>query len=64
MGIKLTDQNFCPYSKEYVKEYIVDTDADFANLPADACTGSTAVSLASGTVKVVNTAGEWVTFGG
>lgn len=64
MAIKQIDENFCPYRKAYVKEYICDTDADFANLPSDACTGSTAVSLASGTIKIVNTAGEWVTFGG
>lgn len=64
MAVKLMDQNFCPYAKGFKCDYICDTDADFANLPADACTGSTAVSLASGTVKVVNTAGEWVTFGG
>ena len=45
------------------REYICDTDADFANLP-EACTGSTAVSLESGKVMVVNTSGEWVAFGG
>ena len=44
------------------KEYICDTDADFANLP-EACTGSMAVSLESGKVYVVNTQGEWVEFG-
>lgn len=33
MAIKQIDENFCPYRKAYVKEYICDTDADFANLP-------------------------------
>lgn len=44
------------------KEYICDTDADFANLP-EACTGSTAVSLESGKVYVVSTFGNWIPFG-
>jgi len=63
MAIKLIDQEYCPYSKETKSEFICDTDADFANLPT-ACTGSTAVSIESGTVKIVNTSGVWVTFGG
>lgn len=44
------------------KEYICDTDADFANLP-EACTGSSAVSLESGKVYVVSTFGNWIPFG-
>ena len=63
MAIKLIDQEFCSYSREMKSEYICDTDADFATLPK-ACTGSTAVSIESGTVKIVNTSGVWVTFGG
>lgn len=63
MGIKLTDREYCPYSEEERCEFICDTDADFENLPK-ACTGSTAVSIESGTIKVVNTEGNWVTFGG
>lgn len=63
MAIVVTNEIYCPYSKATRKEYLCDTDADFANLPV-ACVGSTAVSIESGTVKIVNTAGEWVTFGG
>lgn len=63
MAYKLIDKEYCPHIRGFKDEYICDTDADFANLP-EACTGSTAVSIESGTVKIVNTSGEWVTFGG
>lgn len=63
MAYKVIDETYCPYVGEKRKEFICDTDADFAKLPK-CCTGSTAVSIASGTVKIVNTQGEWVTFGG
>ena len=48
---------------DYYYEFVCDTDADFASLPKCG-TGSTAVSLESGKVKVVNASGEWVAFGG
>lgn len=63
MAIKLIDREFCPYSGQTKDEYICDTDADFASLPT-ACTGSTAVSIATGNVRIVNTSGNWVAFGG
>jgi hypothetical protein len=44
-------------------EYLCDTDADIANLP-ESCVGSTAVSIESGKVYIVNTEGKWVEFGG
>lgn len=53
---------YSAYCDDYVKEFVCDTDEDFATLPK-ACVGSTAVSLASGAVRVVNTTGEWVAFG-
>lgn len=46
------------------REYLVDTDADLENLPECPIPGSTAVSIASGKIKVVNTKGKWVDFGG
>lgn len=63
MAIKLINQEYCPYGKEVKKEYICDTDTDFYSLPK-CCTGSTAVSIATGNVRIVNTKGEWVAFGG
>lgn len=63
MAIKLISKNLVPYLDEDILEYIVDTDADLENLPTCTGTGSTAVSLASGKVMVVNTQGEWVAFG-
>ena len=63
MGYKLINTDYCPYNDDTRCEFICDTDADFADLP-EACVGSTAVSIASGSVKVVNTQGEWETFGG
>lgn len=62
MAIKLTNKEYCPFVDEYKSEFICDTDEDFANLPK-CCTGSTAVSLQSGKIRVVNTVGEWVPFG-
>jgi hypothetical protein len=53
----------CTHTDVYRCEFIVDSDADFANLPK-ACPGSTALCPASGTVMVVNASGNWVKFGG
>lgn len=64
MAIKLVEKNYCACQDDYKYEYIADTDADLENLPECSGTGSTAVSLASGKVMVVNTRGEWVVFGG
>lgn len=63
MAWKKIAENFCPCINGCKCEYIADTDADLENLPA-AGTSSTAVSLESGKIKVVNTNGEWVDFGG
>lgn len=65
MAIKLVKIENGVYTKDgtiLVKEFIVDSDADFANLP-QAAPGSTALSP-SGTVMVVNASGNWVKFGG
>lgn len=61
MAYKLINQEYCPFSNNYRREYLCDTDADFDNLP-DACVGSTAVSVETGNVLVVNTSGDWVAF--
>lgn len=66
MAIKFVKIENGVYTKDgtiLVKEFIVDSDADFANLPK-AASGSTALCPASGTVMVVNASGEWVKFGG
>ena len=63
MAYKMTKVEFCSWNKEEIMEFICDTDDDFANLPTCA-TGSTAVSVESGTIKIVNASGQWVTFGG
>ena len=63
MAYKQINKTFCPYSNDYVGEFICDTDADVSTLPK-CCTGSTAVSIESGKVFIVNTSGEWVAFGG
>lgn len=62
MAIKLTDRKWCAHADDYQHEFICDEDADFENLP-EAGTGSTAVSIQSGKVMVVNTQGEWMPFG-
>ena len=63
MARKLISKNFVPYQDEDRVEFIVDTDADFENLPEGCGTGSTAVSIESAKVMVVNTEGKWVVFG-
>lgn len=63
MAYKLVDETYCPYARDNRKEFICDTDADIESLP-NCCVGSTAVSIESGNVFIVNTNGEWVAFGG
>ena len=61
MAIKIISSEYCAFNDDYRREYMCDSDADFANLP-NCCTGSTAISP-SGAVKIVNASGEWVAFG-
>lgn len=63
MAHKLIDETYCPYTRAKRKEFLCDTDEDFADLP-ECCTGSTAVSVATGNVLVVNASGKWVALGG
>ena len=63
MAYKIIDKKYSPFEDAKVRNFICDTDADFANLP-ECCTGSTAVSVATGNVFVVNASGKWVKFGG
>lgn len=62
MAIKLMLREYRVWMDDYKHEYICDTDADLENLQPCG-TGSTAVSLESGKVMVVNTQGKWVVFG-
>lgn len=64
MAIKMIEETHGACWNDRKRKYIADTDADLENLPACAYTGSTAVSLESGRVMVVNTQGKWVEFGG
>lgn len=63
MAYKLIKEEYCACADAQVREFICDTDADFSSLPV-CCTGSSAVSTATGAVRVVNASGEWVAFGG
>lgn len=63
MAYKLIDEKYNPFPGSEIREFICDTDADFANLP-EAAPGSTALSAATGTVMIVNASGQWVKFGG
>lgn len=63
MAIKLVAREYVPFLDDYKCDFVVDTDSDFDKLP-NACTGSTAVSVESGTVRVVNASDEWANFGG
>lgn len=63
MAIGLANKVWCSCQGEYQMDYICDTEEDFKDLPK-ATTGSCAICIATGEVKMVNTAGEWVDFGG
>lgn len=63
MAYKQIKNRFVSCDEERYGEFICDTDADFADLPK-AYAGSTAVSVETGNVYVVNASGEWVKFGG
>ena len=59
MAIKLTDQKWCEEQNCTIKTYVVDSEADIANLPTCG-TGSTAVVAdETGGIYMVNASGEW-----
>lgn len=62
MAFKIVNEQYCTYREDEVLEILCDTDDDFSSLPK-AITGSSAVSIKSGAIRVVNTSGEWVPFG-
>lgn len=62
MAINVIDIKYNKAVRNTIHEFICDTDTDFALLPK--CDpGSIAVSIATGTVYVVNASGNWVEFG-
>ena len=63
MAIQQTAREFCPFLGEYRAEYLCDTEADVASLPA-CCVQSTAIVADSGDVWIVNASGELVKVGG
>ena len=63
MAFKLINEAYSLACNSTLQEFLCDTDSDFASLPK-CSTGSTAVSIESGAVMVVNTQGKWVSFGG
>ncbi len=63
MSYKLINKEWCPILDTYKSDFIVDTDADIANLPV-CCTGSSALVVETGAVYMVNASGVWVVFGG
>lgn len=60
MAIKLVSVEYSECLESYKREYIVDSDDEFENLPK-CCVGSTAMSP-SGNMMIVNASGEWVPF--
>ncbi len=63
MAYKMTFEDYSPYVKGFVREYICDTEADAANLPSCG-TGSSALVVEGGKVYMVNASGKWEAFGG
>lgn len=61
MAYKVVEIEYRSCMDDFVKKYVVDSDADFATLPKSAPT-STALSP-SGKVQMVNASGDWVAFG-
>jgi hypothetical protein len=45
-------------------DYILDTDADAADLPETCATGSLALACDTNTMYIVNASGVWVKLGG
>ena len=63
MANKLIDVRVNPLTNAEHRDFICDTDADFADLPKGN-PGDTAVSAETANVYVVNASGNWVPFGG
>ena len=63
MAIGIVKREYCAFDDDYRCDFIVDSNEDFENLP-ECCAGSTALSVASGNIMVVNASREWVKMGG
>lgn len=63
MAYKLIEREWCSCVCDYRCDYIVDTEADVANLPK-CSTGSSALVVESGAIYMVNASGVWAVFGG
>lgn len=63
MAFKLVNRKWCPFRNAYQHDYIVDTEADIADLP-ECCTGSSALVVESGAIYMVNASGVWAAYGG
>lgn len=63
MAYKIINEAYCPYADAQRKEFICDKDADITYLP-ECCTGSTALSVETGNLYMVNASGNWVLVGG
>lgn len=62
MAIKVIGKRWVPGTiDDMIVDYVVDTDADFADLPT-CVSGSKAVSAETGNVKIVNASGQWISF--
>lgn len=61
MAIKLVFRDWSRVMGAYVCEFVCDNDTDFSNLPSCA-TGSSAISVQSGAIRMVNASGEWAEF--
>ena len=60
MAIKCIKSEWCTENADYVREFVLDSADDVANLPK-CCPGSTAiVATKGGAIYIVNASGEWV----
>lgn len=62
MAIKQTGTNWNPAFVATKRKFIMDSEADVANLPK-CCTGSMAISVDGGVIYMVNASGSWVRMG-
>lgn len=59
MAIQLVNKEWCPYVGDFRCEFVMDSEADAANLPK-CCAGSVAiVANADSPAYMVNASGEW-----
>ena len=62
MAIAKTEKQYSPSAGDYIYQYILDSEADAANLPKAAPGSMAIVAKKDGPMYMVNASGEWEEF--